>query len=119
MAPLVLVIDDDIDVLDILSIALELDGFRVAAAEDAAKAMECVEAERPDLVLLDVHLPGRDGPWLAEEWRRRGYNFSIITMTSDPEPEIWAQVMGAIGWIAKPFAVPALLQRIEIYAAAA
>ncbi len=119
MPPLVLVVDDDIDVLNILYLGLELKGFRVVTADDAAKAIQCIEAEPPDLVLLDVHMPRVDGPSLAQELRRRGHDLPIITMTSDPEPEVWAQAMGAIGWIAKPFALPALLGRVESYAAAA
>jgi CheY-like chemotaxis protein len=119
MAPLILVIDDDIDVLNILCLGLEMRGFRVATADHAARALQSIEAERPDLLLMDVHMPVADGPWLARELRTRGQDLPIVAMTSDPDPAGWAREMGAVGWIAKPFALPDVLTRVESYTAAA
>jgi CheY-like chemotaxis protein len=119
MAPLVLVVDDDDDILNVLCLGLELNGYRVVTADHAARALQCIETERPDLLLLDVHMPVADGPWLAQELRRRGQELPIIAMTSDPDPAGWATRMGAVAWIAKPFALPDILGRVEAYTSAA
>ena len=61
MAYRILVVDDDRQIVRLLRAYLEKDGYRVLTAEDGTRALQLVRAERPDLVLLDLMMPGRDG----------------------------------------------------------
>lgn len=67
----VLVVDDDPDLLRLLSLRLRATGYRVTAVDSAESALARVAVERPDLVLSDVRLPGRDGLALFDELRER------------------------------------------------
>ncbi len=64
-----LVVDDDPDLLRLLSLRLRSNGYRVSTVDSAEAALAHVAVERPDLVLSDVRLPGRDGLALFDELR--------------------------------------------------
>ena len=65
--PLVLVVDDDPDLVDAVSMKLESESFRVAKAYDGVEAWDRIKEERPALVILDVMMPNKDGYTLCDE----------------------------------------------------
>lgn len=78
----VLVVDDDPDVREVLSLLLEIDGYQVRQAADGIQAMEAIEEHMPMCVLLDLQMPGMDGIELARRLREReGANIVLISVT--------------------------------------
>lgn len=64
---LVLVVDDDTDLVEMVSMKLESESFRVAKAYDGLEALDQIKEERPDLIILDVMMPRKDGYTLCDE----------------------------------------------------
>lgn len=78
----VLVVDDDPDVREVLSLLLEIDGYQVRQAPNAAVALEAIEEHMPMCVLLDLEMPGMDGVELARRLREReGAGIVLISVT--------------------------------------
>jgi CheY-like chemotaxis protein len=80
---LVLVVDDDAVMRQTLKEFLEAEGYRAATAADGAEALAACDAERPDLILLDLKMPGMDGWQFLEAWRSRaaGPRCAIVLMS--------------------------------------
>jgi two-component system KDP operon response regulator KdpE len=112
----ILVCDDEPTVLRALSVALESHGYLVTAAESGEQAIARAAAEPPDLVLLDLGLPGIDG----RETIRRLRAFLpatpviILSAWSESETKVEALDLGADDYIEKPFVMPELLARIRV-----
>ena len=66
----VLIVDDDVDLVQILTRALETAGYQVSSTNDPASGMEAARTFRPDIILLDYHMPGSTGAHLFESFRR-------------------------------------------------
>lgn len=110
----ILVVDDDTGVRDMLSEYLADHGFVVHAASSAADLRSAIERELPDVVLLDIRLPGEDGLSLARYLRER-YDVGII-MVSGADATVDRVVgleIGADDYVAKPFDPRELLARIK------
>jgi len=111
----VLVVDDDPDLLRLLSMRLRASGYRVSAVASAEAALARVAVERPDLVLSDVRLPGRDGLALFDELRQGHPSLPVILLTahgSIPDA-VAATARGVFGYLTKPFDSQALLAKIR------
>jgi two-component system OmpR family response regulator len=110
----ILVVDDDADVRRMLSEYLGDHGYRVSAVGDGAAMRAEIERELPDLVLLDLALPGDDGITLARQLRAR-HNVGIIMVTGSSEPvdRIVGLEVGADDYIGKPFDPRELRARIK------
>lgn len=111
----VLVVDDDPDLLRLLSMRLRASGYRVSAVDSAESALARVATERPDLVLSDVCLPGRDGLALFDELRARHPALPVILLTAHgtiPDA-VAATARGVFGYLTKPFDSQALLEKIR------
>ena len=108
----VLVVDDDADLRFILTTALEMEGYAVSAAADGEAALRAIAAERPALVLLDLRMPGLSGPDVAEALKQGGVVVPILALSASAEAGAAAAEIGAAGWIAKPFHVPDLLEKV-------
>jgi CheY-like chemotaxis protein len=113
LAPLVLVVDDDPDILDAICEILEAEDYRVQRARNGAEALERVNAERPHLVLLDLMMPVMDGLTFARLLRDRRLEpeVPIVVISADGNPQKAASV-GARGFLAKPFDIEALLSHV-------
>ena len=109
----VLVVDDDEDVRLLLARYLALEGFEADQARDADAALEAIRCERPDLVLLDVMLPGRDGLDLLGQLRRGGdLPVILVTAKGNEADMVMGLRLGADDYIVKPFSPTELLARI-------
>ncbi|MCU0923306.1 MAG: response regulator [Burkholderiaceae bacterium] len=109
-----LVVDDDASVRAMLREYLEGHGFAVAEAGGGAQMREQIEAELPDVVLLDIRLPGEDGLTLARYLRER-YDVGIIMVTAsgDTVDRVVGLELGADDYVAKPFDPRELLARLK------
>lgn len=112
--PLVLVVDDDRKLVPLLERGLRFEGFEVACAYSGEQAIEVAAAAVPDLVLLDVGMPGRDGFDVLRELRRR-WDVPVVMLTARDEvsDKVGALDLGADDYVAKPFAFDELLARIR------
>ena len=104
-APLVLLIDDDAAIRMICSVNLRALGIDVIEAEDGAEGLELARRARPDLVLLDVSMPGLDGFQVAEVVRRhrKTRHIPLVFLSGEEENDKRARELGAIACLAKPF----------------
>ena len=110
----VVVVEDDINIAELLRIYLEKDGFAVTVSHDGAEGLRLAEELKPDLVMLDIMLPGMDG-WQVCKRLRQTSKVPIIMRTAKGETEDKVQglEMGADDYIVKPFEVKELLARIH------
>src|SRR5256714_2235935 len=111
----VLVIDDDPDLLQLLSMRLTAAGHRVSTVTSAEAALAQLAVERPQLVLSDVQLPGRDGLALFDEIRVRHPSLPVILLTAHgtiPDA-VEATSRGVFSYLTKPFDGKALLDKID------
>jgi two-component system phosphate regulon response regulator OmpR len=110
----VLVVDDDRSIREMLSEYLASHGLQVAVAEDGNAMRRQIEASTPDLVLLDLRLPGEDGLSLARYLRER-YDIGIIMITGAGEvvDRIVGLEVGADDYVTKPFDPRELLARVK------
>jgi two-component system phosphate regulon response regulator OmpR len=110
----VLIVDDDREIRDMLAEYLASHGFEVATAESGTAMREALARGTPDVVLLDVRLPGEDGLALARFLRER-YELGIIMVTAAGEvvDRIVGLEMGADDYVAKPFDLRELLARVK------
>ncbi|MBI4916770.1 MAG: response regulator [Acidobacteria bacterium] len=113
--PLVLVIDDEPPIRRFLHAALSTRGFRMAEAGTAADGLDRIIALRPDVVLLDLGLPDRDGLELLRELRGWSSVPVVILSARDREHDkVTALDSGADDYVSKPFAVGELLARLRV-----
>lgn len=108
----VLVIDDSRDTADSIADMLRLLGYAARVAYGPRTAMNAVTQQYPSLILLDIHMPGVDGPEVCRYLRRdpRTAHVPVIAMSSDQQPDSVAQIMaaGANYFLAKPISMEAL-----------
>jgi len=112
----VLVVDDERQILQILADTLEEEGYAVATAVDAEEAAAQVAAASPDLVLLDIWMPGRDGMELLRQWVAEGPPpFQVVMMSghSTIETAVEATRLGAYDYLEKPLSLDKLLLTVE------
>jgi PAS domain S-box-containing protein len=110
----VLVVDDEAQVLRFVQRALDEAGYRPISARDGGEAVRMVEGEEPDLVLMDVNLPGQDGLEVLRRIREfSGVPVIFLTAVNDAEQAAHALRSGADDWVTKPFVPDELLARIE------
>jgi DNA-binding response OmpR family regulator len=110
----VLVVDDEPMLRNLLSRLLRMEGYEVLEAEDGQKAIEIVRANEPDLVLLDVMLPARDGLDVLGDLRRTT-NVPVILVSAlgEEADRVLGLKMGADDYVVKPFSAAELSARIE------
>ena len=110
----VLLVDDDVELLDLLTYALRRRGYRVTTAINGQEALDRFEASRPDLILLDGNIPKIDGFEVCRRIRLDG-NTPIIMLTArgDEEDIVRGLQLGADDYIVKPFSTKELTARME------
>lgn len=112
----VLVVDDDREIRDLVSSYLKKNGLRVTTAADGRQMRAFLQADRVDLVVLDLMMPGDDGLVLCRELRAGKHKATpilMLTARSDDTDRIVGLEMGADDYLAKPFVARELLARIK------
>jgi len=111
----ILVVDDDAPIRRMLDRTLSAAGYAVATAADGGEALAAVERSTPDLVVLDVGLPGVDGLSVSRRLRAKGLAVPVLLLTArDSVPDRVAGLdAGADDYLVKPFATEELLARIR------
>ena len=115
----ILIVDDDADIVRIVSAMLEGQGWHVLNAYSGADALRTVREEHPDLVLLDIMMPGMDGIEVLREARRIAPGMRVIMTTAfgDVGSYLESMDLGACEYINKPFETTELLAMIRTVAA--
>jgi two-component system, OmpR family, response regulator len=110
----VLVVDDERNIADVISIALRYNDYEVETAADGRAALDAVESFRPDLVVLDVMLPDLDGFEVAKRMRERADETPILFLTAKDTTadKVRGLTLGGDDYVTKPFSVEELLARI-------
>jgi two-component system OmpR family response regulator len=110
----ILVVDDDPHISDVVGYALSSAGFRVVKAFDGEEAVSMVESSDPDLLVLDINLPGKDGMWVCRRIREFS-SVPIIFLTARDEEldRVVGLVIGADDYVTKPFSPRELAARVE------
>lgn len=110
----ILVCDDEKPIADILQFNLVKEGYQVICAYDGDEALEKVEESQPDLMLLDIMLPKRDGMEVCREIRKK-YDFPIIMLTAKGSEidKVLGLEMGADDYVTKPFSTRELIARVK------
>src|SRR6266567_6241289 len=110
----ILVVEDDRDIRDLLADFLKREGFAVEVAEDGAGADRILARTAPDLVVLDLMLPGEDGLSICRRLRARGATpILMLTAKNDDIDRIVGLELGADDYLGKPFNPRELLARIR------
>ena len=114
MAAKVLVVDDESNIVDILTANLERNGYEVIAAYDGHQALQLALNENPDLILLDCMLPGMDGFDVCRKVRLHS-SVPIIMLTAKSEEidKVLGLELGADDYITKPFSVREVMARVK------
>jgi len=111
-APVVLVIDDEVQIRRFLRAGLELDGFVVQDAETGAEALKAVTLRQPDLVILDLGLPDMDGSEVLERLRSwSSVPLTVLSVRSNEAEKVRLLSAGADDYVVKPFGMAELLAR--------
>jgi two-component system response regulator MprA len=110
----IMVVDDDREMLKLLNRMLELEGFDTVVVADGDSALNLLEQTKPDLVILDIMMPGCDGFQTLDHIREHS-DVPIIMLTARNEIEMLnrALLLGADDYVRKPFSTRALVARIN------
>ena len=112
----IMVVDDEPDIRQLVAEILEDEGYRVVTADNAERARELHRSRKPDLILLDIWMPGQDGISLLKEWRENGSLCCPVIMMSGHgtiETAVEATKLGAYDFIEKPLSLAKMLLTIS------
>ncbi len=112
-----MVVDDDADILDMTRLVLEGGGYRVVRARGGQEALRSLEEASPDLILLDINMPGMDG-WqvlriLKVDERTAPIPVAMFSIKMEVRDKLHGLQEGAFDYIAKPFSCEDLLSRVR------
>jgi two-component system, OmpR family, alkaline phosphatase synthesis response regulator PhoP len=112
---LILLVDDEASIVQLAKLYLERDGFRTQAVGDGLKALELVQSACPDLVVLDIMLPGIDGLEVCRRLRAEKNQAAILMLTARDEDidKILGLELGADDYMTKPFNPRELVARVK------
>jgi DNA-binding response OmpR family regulator len=110
----ILIVEDNVDLASGLKRNLEHEGHRVSVADAAKAALDAAARETPDLVLLDLGLPDRDGYYVLEQLRARGIHSPVLILSARglESDKVKGFRLGADDYVTKPFGVVELMARI-------
>ena len=110
-----LLVDDEDNLRSMLEAALRHPGFEVHAADSGRTALEAVGSIEPDLVVLDVMLPDRDGFEVCRRWRQEGRRTPVVFLTArdGTEDKVRGLTTGGDDYLVKPFSLEELVARIQ------
>jgi two-component system OmpR family response regulator len=111
-----LVVEDDANIVELLSASLRYAGFEVETAMEGHKALKLAREVRPDLVVLDVSIPGIDGFEVVRRMRSEGLRCPVLFLTArdSTEDKITGLTIGGDDYVTKPFSLDEVLARIRV-----
>lgn len=111
----VLIIEDDKNMLDALATGVRSSGYEVTTAHSAEEGFYLAHSQKPDLLILDLMLPQRNGLEILRQLRKEGMNIRVLILTSHNrvEDRVKGLNSGADDYLGKPFSFPELLARID------
>lgn len=111
----ILIIEDEPNIRELVLYNLQANGYEGIQAEDGIMGITMVHTEKPDLILLDIMLPGKNGYDICRELRTEGNNTPIIMLTAKTEEidKVLGLEFGADDYISKPFGIRELMARIK------
>ena len=108
-----LVVEDDLNIVDLIRSNLAVRGFDTVVSADGSRALQLLDTEAPDIVLLDLMLPEVDGFELCRQMRERsGVAIIVVSARGGERDKVTALNMGADDYMTKPFSIEELLARI-------
>ena len=113
----ILIVDDEVEVVEFFKNFLKRKGFKALTATEATSALEIFDTESPQLVLLDVKMPGQDGFAVLEHIRNASQNTRVIMITAkdDKESIVRAKKFGVVDYLIKPIELESLDSLISKY----
>jgi len=113
--PRLLVVDDEPNILELLSATLRFSGFEVASASTGHEALEMAQSFKPDLMVLDVMMPGLDGFDVARRLRAGGLRTPVLFLTArdSEEDKVTGLTIGGDDYVTKPFSLEEVVARIR------
>lgn len=115
--PKILVVDDSPTTLKAITDLLDAQGYKVITASDGEEALNKATAEQPELVLLDVVLPGANGyqvcRQLKTEESTKGIKVILVTSKDQKTDQFWGMKQGADAYVTKPFESDELLKKVQ------
>lgn len=111
----ILIVEDEPDMVEGLRDNLVYEGYEVVSAADGETGLELAGEESPDLILLDIMLPGRDGYQVCRELRSKGIDVPVIMLTAKSQEvdKVLGLELGADDYITKPFSIREVLARVK------
>lgn len=112
----VLVVDDEPNIVELLTVSLKFQGFEVASAATGTDALRVARDFRPDAFILDVMLPGIDGFELLSKLRAEGFDGPVLYLTAKDavENRIHGLTIGADDYVTKPFSLEEVITRLRV-----
>ena len=110
----ILIVDDEKPICDLIDMNLSSAGYYCKSVQDGLQAIDCIEHEQFDLILLDIMLPGADGYDILEYIRPLQIPVIFITAKDGVKDKVRGLKLGAEDYLAKPFDVVELLARVEV-----
>ncbi|WP_077072555.1 response regulator transcription factor [Mailhella massiliensis] len=116
--PVILVVEDDDDIRELVAFSLEEEGYHVEQAADGLRGQEMAETLKPDLIILDLMLPGRDGLSVCRELNRHAAEsmpcpILMLTARGEEMDRIIGFEYGADDYVVKPFNIRELMLRVK------
>ena len=110
-----LVVDDEPSIVELLSASLRFAGFEVATASSGQQAVELAQSFRPDLLVLDVMMPGLDGFGVVRRLRQDGIRTPVVFLTAKDatEDKVQGLTLGGDDYVTKPFSLEEVVARIR------
>lgn len=111
----ILIVEDELDLLNLIDFNLTKEGFLTVGVMDGRSAMEKIDSFSPDLIVLDLMLPGIDGWEICRQVRKRNDNIAVLILTAKcmPEDRTKGIEAGADDYLTKPFGVKDLVARVK------
>lgn len=112
----VLVVDDEPNIVELLSVSLKFQGFEVATARSGMEALRVARDFRPDVFVLDVMMPGMDGFELLPRLRAEGFDGPVLYLTAKDavDDRIHGLTIGADDYVTKPFSLEEVITRLRV-----
>ena len=113
----ILIVDDEDDIIDLLVYNLEKEGYKTATASNGVEGIDVARKVKPDLIILDIMMPGMDGIAVCQRLRQDAYlkHTPVLMLTARTEEELQVQSLdvGADIYFSKPIAIPVLVSQVR------